>query len=470
MLRAFPRLIRTTPIAGWLGGALLVLATCSACGRESTGGASDDAGTGGATNGSSGAGTDGGSGATGGSAGGSGQDDAILDWPTQTTVACSVTAPLAKLGLDPWLPGGLAVTENGAFLTRAQGDLPMDELLVSSLDLDGALGASIPIAQALDSSYFGLPDSSATAQRIVLAWAMTDAQGLGHLYYAELDADGGVALPPQELSGVHSYLDAPKVALGPDTRAVLYAESDPNMVERKVMLALLDADGAELGAAKTLYEGADFVWSEGIVALPSGFAAAYTRRTNEGTIPYLAFFDAQANQEGDPIALPNAGDYVYVHASLLVRGDELVMAWVQRSGGYATSDVAAVVMLARFDVASRELVAGPLPLMAPVVDQEDTAPELVALGDDLGVAWSEGSVIYVCGGCMPDNHLRFVVLDGDDFSPKSEVLVLDNQQPMGGFVDSDLALVDGDLLVTATLEYHVTGEGAFARIHCQPLP
>jgi hypothetical protein len=92
------------------------------------------------------------------------------------------------------------------------------------------------------------------------------------------------------------------------------------------------------------------------------------------------------------------------------------------------------------------------------------------VGEDLGLVWSQGGVIYICAGCMPDNHLEFVVLDGEDLNPVSAVVRLENAEPMGGFILPQIASVGDSLLVTSTLQYHVSGEGAFGSITCTPAP
>jgi hypothetical protein len=139
-------------------------------------------------------------------------------------------------------------------------------------------------------------------------------------------------------------------------------------------------------------------------------------------------------------------------------------------GGFDESDIARTVHIARFDVATHTANLADVALQAPVVNEENVDPKLVTVGDDIGVVWSQGGVIYICAGCMPDNHLEFVVLDGEDLTPVSELITFENDEAMGGFILPQVIHDAGDILITSTLQYHVSGEGAFGSVRCTPAP
>jgi hypothetical protein len=158
----------------------------------------------------------------------------------------------------------------------------------------------------------------------------------------------------------------------------------------------------------------------------------------------------------------------YVGQSLLVRGDELIVAHVHQVGTYDQSNIARVAVLSRFDLESHERTLEDIRVQSPTVNEAVEKPVLFTVGDDVGLVWSRGSVIYVCAGCMPDNHLEAVVMDGDDFTPLTELLVFPNNQPMGGYVNPRVAPVGDDFAVVTDLRFHVSGNMATGAFRCTP--
>jgi hypothetical protein len=88
------------------------------------------------------------------------------------------------------------------------------------------------------------------------------------------------------------------------------------------------------------------------------------------------------------------------------------------------------------------------------------------MGDDVGLLWGDGSIIYVCAGCAPNHSQKFVVLDGQSFIPQSNVVELLNTFPSGGLLSSAAARSGDDFLVVSTLTFHTWGEGASGAIRC----
>ena len=115
-----------------------------------------------------------------------------------------------------------------------------------------------------------------------------------------------------------------------------------------------------------------------------------------------------------------------------------------------------------------ERIAQELRVQTPKVNVECVQPRLLERDGDVGLLWSEGSVIYICAGCMPDNHLRFVMLDGQMLSPASDTLSLLNPASQGGLISPVGWWRGDDLSVVAAVGYHTSGEGASATIHCVP--
>jgi hypothetical protein len=101
-----------------------------------------------------------------------------------------------------------------------------------------------------------------------------------------------------------------------------------------------------------------------------------------------------------------------------------------------------------------------------VVDVDNVAPDLVALGNDFGLIWSQGNIIYFCGGCVPDHGLRFAVLDGGDLGVQSPVLTLPATAG-GGSLDATLAANGLELLSTFEIWFHTYAMIGVAGISCQ---
>lgn len=459
-------------------------------GASGKGGSAGQAGAGGSsggtTPGDAGAGGDvgvageggaaGGGAGTGGSAGAPG-DEPLLDRPVRLEHECSVGAPLAKLGLNPWLAGRLGQTSAGTFLSRGEGDeFSVTALVLSSIDDDGTLGDDVLLAEAGD-SYFYLPDMVAHEGGLAVLWQEVDASNVAGQYFAALDASGALTEERKlVVEGDASRLSAAKLAGNASGYAALYARSNENYDMHALELAVMDATGTLVGTPATLDQGAANFTVGAALALPSGYAFTYARHVADQQTfeteaqTYLAFFDADGNAQGEPIALGDVSTFANFTQDLLVHDEQLIVAFTQQTGGWENSDIAHTIHLARFDLATREPIGDSVALQAPVEDQENTQPQLVAVGDDLGIVWSQGGVIYICAGCMPDNHLEFVVLDGEDWNPVSARVTLENNQPMGGFTYPQIAKAGETLLVTSSLQYHVSGEGAFGSITCAAAP
>jgi hypothetical protein len=383
---------------------------------------------------------------------------------------CSITAPLAKLGLNPWLTGSLAQTPMDTFLVRGQGsEFDANQVVVSSIGASGALGTSVPLLDAVDGYLYAPIDMVATEGGLAAIWQEIDAVDSHGFYFAKLDEAGAVTQARTLVTGIEGRLSPARIAAGATGYAALYSTSNDDFTMSSVMLGILDDAGALVGEPKSLHAGSDNVSAGAILAVPGGYAVTYSVFGTEAQ-SYLAFVDEEGTTDGEPIPLGERAEFSMFTQSLLLRGDELIVAFSQQTGGYDNSDIAHTVHLARFDATTHVATLPGVALQAAVEDQENVQPRLVTVGDDIGIVWSQGGVIYICAGCMPDNHLEFVVLDGEDFTPVSELVTLENTQPMGGFILPQIAGIEDELLITSTLQYHVSGEGAFGSVRCTPAP
>jgi hypothetical protein len=148
---------------------------------------------------------------------------------------------------------------------------------------------------------------------------------------------------------------------------------------------------------------------------------------------------------------------------LLRHGDRVFAAWTENFGNF--QQAATGVRVGRFDLRGNLLDS--YSLQAPVWHQQSQDPRWMAVGQDVGLMWSHGKIHYICAGCVPDNHIRFVILGASDLRRRSEVL--DMAPPPatnGGLLDPQVAGPVSNLLLVSSVTYHVSAEGGSAAISC----
>jgi hypothetical protein len=155
-------------------------------------------------------------------------------------------------------------------------------------------------------------------------------------------------------------------------------------------------------------------------------------------------------------------------ASILPRGDRALVAWSVAEGGFELSNRSAAIRVGWF-AANGEPKGSSFALQAQVRDEENASPSWLDFGDDVGLFWSKGSIIYICAGCVPDHHLKFVVLDGESLTPKSALLDLPSPSAFG-LLHAKAVRREDEVLLTADVTHHVHAEGASATLACPALP
>ena len=103
-------------------------------------------------------------------------------------------------------------------------------------------------------------------------------------------------------------------------------------------------------------------------------------------------------------------------------------------------------------------------LQAPVDQIENRAPTFVQLSDGIGLAWTSGSIIWVCGGCITDYDVHFVVLDPETLVPASQVVTHLHQN--NGINSPAVAVAGDDLLTGGNLDFHALTIPATGTMRC----
>jgi hypothetical protein len=284
--------------------------------------------------------------------------------------------------------------------------------------------------------------------------------GLNRLVLAQVDAAGDVVTAPKPVLASEQPQNAPLIAASGDGYGLVWVEYDEG--DPLMRFARLDAAGDLVGTARRIDTGTGSQITT-FVSIGDGFALTFLTYAGGTSVTALAALDAEGALRRAPVPLT---DYYSARPDLLVRDGKLLVAWSHATGGYENSDIASTIRFGWFD-ANGNPTGETYQVQAPVEDEENVDPHWSVIGDDLGLTWARGGVIYICAGCIPDNRLEFVVLDGETFEPRSNVVSIENQETNGGLLNPKLAVDGADLRVVTAVTYHVSAAVGTALIHCE---
>lgn len=376
----------------------------------------------------------------------------LLERPVTDGYDCELTRPLTLFDLD-WDGGDVAAGPNPWLFWSA----PDTEAVVGAALNDGALGAPHTVHDPAATNSTAPPSVARNGDRITLVWPQSDNTGAQRPMLAQVDADGDVVTEAHALSGsVESGTIA--IAASGDGYGLVWTERETE-TSSSLKFVRLDADSNPVGTPKVLATE-EWLYVVDLVGLDDGFGVVYGQSygTND-TVRYLGF-----DADGD--AYRDAVPFAYSDVTLARRGDRVLAAWTRATGDPFES-VAVTLRVGWFDDRGNP-VGATFDVQTPVLDQENVDPAWVELGDDLGLAWSRGSVIYICAGCIPDDHVEFVVLDGETLQPKSEVVSIENPETNGGLMSSRLSASGEDVTIVSSVTYHVSAEAASSVVSCSP--
>ena len=436
---------------------LFSLATLLA-GCSSTASPGEPGGAGGSSPGGDGGGAGGGSGMVDG--GGSGGEDGgppIIDRPPLDAYACSVTRSMTKIGVENWTSPALLPAQQGGLLARVAGQTT-SVLSWSTVLANGTLGAAKTVFDGGSNFIHGL-SVAGSGDRYTLVWSRSidgrvySAQGL---YSAQVDGSGSIVSAAREIVAGDARNDQAQLVVSSSGYALTWLQTTGSQAQLR--FALLDASGALSGASLVLRAGNLNLSS--LLAVDGGYLLTYHEYAGGKSRPYLLALDAAGTPLQDPLQLSPDG----YGGSLIRRGEEVLAAWSENQGSQVDQRRATILRLGRFDQKGNAL--GPsAPLQAPVLDRANNDARWIALGNDVGLVWAEGKIIYICAGCFPDNHLKFAIFDGANFTRKSDVLDLPSPVT-AGLTDPQMVGAASNLLLVSSITYHVSAEGASATIAC----
>ncbi|MFO7179137.1 MAG: hypothetical protein DIU78_010600 [Pseudomonadota bacterium] len=434
-------------------------------GSTASGGTAPSGGTGGTSGGASGAG---GSSASGGNGGG--PDTPILDRAPRLEYDCSLTRPMTSLEVGQWGGGTLVPADDGALLAWLGGqNFTLSEVRWSSLDMMGELGTPQTIHSGDEP--LGQLRISPRGERYTVIWGGDRFADDPGFRLVEVNASGEPLVEPKELSFLGPNATDLQIVATDTGHALVWTSRDTESTNT-LNFVLIDEEGNAQGTPRVLAEGSGYLGASTLVRFGDGFLLLYAHIDYVAEIQDLRIF--VLDETGEPVREPvredgNVGSFGgFGTASVIVRGDRALVAWTEGQGGFELSGRSATINLRWYD-SEGEPVGELLPLQEPIIDQENVTPHLVDFGDDIGLFWSQGTIIYICAGCYPDNHLNFVVLDGEDLTPKSDVIEIESPIDQG-LLNPQAVRADDTVLVTASVTHHVFAEGASATLSCPRLP
>lgn len=386
----------------------------------------------------------------------------LLERAPAITHSCSEVHPMTqRAGATSSRIEGLTVA-GGSFFTLDAADT----LRVTEVGLDGMVGGSADLV------------TEAYAFRAPLAirgggtTALWSAPGES-VAFAHVDATLNLSAGPDELALTAASQSAPAaVAEAPSGElALFYGRSEGNGQVTLTFL-LLDADGAPLGEPKAIANvGETYIAEAAATATDDGgFAVAFSVGTGgqeevdftivdaDGTLRFAPRRISQA-----PTATRRSSMNLSPRQSLIRVGDRYWVAFTETDADYMAEKGSTIVRVAQVEADGTAVLAA---LEAPVDQEESLWPSFELFDGMVGLTWTKGHVIWICGGCISDHDMHFVLLDPTTMAPASEVVT--HTHLTNGITAPLVASAGQDLLTAANLDFHAVTLPATGALRCTP--
>ncbi|MFZ4580146.1 MAG: hypothetical protein ACOYOB_17305 [Myxococcota bacterium] len=411
-------------------------------------------------------------------------DPALLDHAGPPSLSCAVTRGAQELQAPGMVHTGHAVTATptGFLLSQCavawKANTGVHGVSIVPAAADGTLG--VPVGVTVDKNDQAA-DCIATAsgEGAGVAWRQeASSSNSSTIHVGSVDATGSWTVGPSPVAsidpipsgagGLHQV-----VANGADL-AVLWSDG------AGLWLGEFAASGAQKGNPILLTSLA--VQDARVVRTDSGWIASWGQPGADDSSDVFSIHVAGTDtppQAPVRISRPSSatrqtrnGDLIHHHGTTLAAMEEWVtrgdVTWTGRPGGtWATppnGSRESVVRLVALDKDGAPI--GPSrPVQVAVPHVENVQPVLHAMGDDVALVWSTGSVIYRCGGCISNNDLRLVVLRRGDLAPLSPVAEVPRVGENG--LKRPHFAFHGDVsLLAFSVDYHATSRVGTAVVAC----
>ncbi|MCC7382062.1 MAG: hypothetical protein IT384_09540 [Deltaproteobacteria bacterium] len=401
----------------------------------------------------------------------------ILERTPRQSYDCRVTRAASSLAPRRWSWQGhslLATTGGQRFLARVESmsDDPFTpgtpELLISTLALDATFGANPARPSTADPSTVGPIVLARRQDAIAAVWVEGAA-----LRFTALDASGALSVAAKDITGARAdSLSTLQWVEGQDGFGLLWQVEGQSALRFVPLTRGGDVAGASVEISRASALGPI---GAAIAPLADGYAIVWQEGTPQRAHVWFKTVDAAGVERTPRVRLSVVDeDGVYAGSgsgfsraglSMLPIAGGFLVAWAEVSGGdFSTGGGGyGVIRIAKVDGAGT-LASIPAALRAKEEDVDEVEPVLFNLGTAAGVAWSRGSHIYACGGCMPDHRIDLVLLDPSDLVPVSNVVSI--PPAPSGLLGKSLSATGADLLATFHITYHVHFEPGSAALTC----
>ncbi len=415
-------------------------------------GCADDAAVGGSGGGPTGGGP--------GSGGGGAIDpNPILDRDPQISHDCTEERPMAaEIGAMNARFEGVTSFGGEFFITTLE-----ETFDIAKVGLDGSTGTPLTLVSTPYVTRSSILTRDETS--VVALWS----EG-GDLSFARIDSDLELVTGPTAIPETAAAVVNPSAIVATPTGfALLYGAGNGVTVDLRFLQ--LDTDGQAVGESTLVAELGE-AYGASATMVPTddgGFAVAFTIGSYaDGFSVMFALLDDDGALRFDPrrISQPPGGGlssgYTFVARDNIVKvGDAY---WVTYSEELINYDAMVGSAIIRVGVVDGEGNATLHALQAPVDQIENRAPTFVQLSDGIGLAWTSGSIIWVCGGCITDYDVHFVVLDPETLVPASQVVTHLHQN--NGINSPAVAVAGDDLLTGGNLDFHALTIPATGTMRC----
>ncbi len=399
----------------------------------------------------------------------------ILERTPDLRFNCSVTRTATDHAPRVWGRGAhpLVTTAGGTvFLARneATPSSPFEPapfaLRISTFRVDGTIGSAIDVLQNTD--LVGSLAAAPAGDGLLLAWSDDT------IHTAIRNASGDAVAQPRALAGTTTdSLTRPVLApLGSNFGMAFSAPG--NGGGRPVRFARLDATAGLEGDVLNLGQ----FGSEGDEPAPAVAARAdrwgilwQESGNSRGHVFFVAVDAAgtvvvprkQVSSTDEDGAITTSGSFGTVRQALVATESGWIAAWTEvRTGVDFQSGASAIIRVARLDADGVPLDEAPV--RVAVVDVDEVEPVLVPFQGAVGLFWSSGQHIYICGGCRPDHRVDFVLMDPVTLAPVSEVQSI--PPTTGGLLGLSPTVAGDDLLLTFEIGFHVSQDPGSAALRC----
>jgi hypothetical protein len=340
---------------------------------------------------------------------------------------------------------------------------------IRRVGLDGAVGDPVVLEpQEFVATY---PTMTADGDEIAAVWSVGGFADKT-VRFARLDADLVPIVPAMDIPET-TGLAVELAAIAPASAgglALFYGQGQAQTVLRFMPLA---ADGQSDGPAVDI---ADIGETYGLVSASvaptadGGYAVAYVTSAADGGEVFFVVLDGDGTPRFEPQRISReAGDgwssgFGRARSDVLPVGERFWVAHTEEWIDYESQMGHAIVKIAIVDGdgASESHV-----VQAPVEGRENRWPSLVHLDDRVGLVWTQGTIIWICGGCIGDHDLHFVLIDPDAVVPASEVVT--QLHTTNGIVAPIAAVGGGDILTASSLDFHALTQPASGALHCDSI-